>query len=643
MTQDSNGLKLKFVGALVEQLGAQQYPSATASVAELISNAWDADAKNVWVEIPLGQTWKPDSEIVVLDDGHGMSFKEARDRYLIVGRKRRLELGDTSPDGRRVHGRKGIGKLAAFGTAGTLECTTIKGNQITAFRLDYDDIRSLNPGEDYEAEIISNPEPLVSLTTDERLTSGTRIRLTNLRLKRALPQEQFEQSMSRRFAVQQTEMAVFLNQEQLQRFDIPTEFRFPKDGTPPYAEVESDEGWAVEKLGKHEVRWWIGFTPEPLEDHSLQGISVLARGKMVQRPFKFERAKGVEGQLGQEYLVGEVEADWLDEGADIDTDLIQANRDGLQLEDERLRDFIKWGRKRLDWALRKRQRLKRKKREQEVESDPDIESLLEPYTKSEKQMFRKMAHEFSRTPEVTKDAVIGFVKDVVDSYDDKAVRELIEQINAEDMPLRTKFWSLVNDFGLIDARRRASIIEARISAIEQLERAIEEGAREVPDIHNTIKRNPWLLDPRWDLLDDEVTIPDLEEIFNSEIDQESGLRLDFLFVLAPRPPAIADQVVVVEIKRARYSNGKRRRANDTELNKFAQYVGVVEDFYQKNTQSPRISGLMVAEDYTSPADRLRRRLEDPITMQFKTWRRVIEDTERFHRGWLEITTRRAKK
>ena len=46
----SQPLKLRFLGALIEQLGAQLYPSATATVAELISNAWDAEANTVWVD-----------------------------------------------------------------------------------------------------------------------------------------------------------------------------------------------------------------------------------------------------------------------------------------------------------------------------------------------------------------------------------------------------------------------------------------------------------------------------------------------------------------------------------------------------------------------------------------------------------------
>src|SRR3954447_25213579 len=85
--QDGTKLYLRWGGRLVKHLGAQLYPSATATVAELISNAWDANARNVWVTMPFGN-WAA-GEIVVVDDGHGMTFEEARDYYLVVGDDRR--------------------------------------------------------------------------------------------------------------------------------------------------------------------------------------------------------------------------------------------------------------------------------------------------------------------------------------------------------------------------------------------------------------------------------------------------------------------------------------------------------------------------------------------------------------------------
>jgi len=96
-----HNLVLRFGGSLVEQLGAQLYPSVTATVAELISNAWDADAENVWITIAFNDEWDDDSEIVVLDDGNGMTRGLAQETYLIVGRKRRLsKFGDKSEGGR---------------------------------------------------------------------------------------------------------------------------------------------------------------------------------------------------------------------------------------------------------------------------------------------------------------------------------------------------------------------------------------------------------------------------------------------------------------------------------------------------------------------------------------------------------------
>ena len=194
-----------------------------------------------------------------------MTREEARSKYLIVGRKRRLVDGGRTPKGRHVHGRKGIGKLAAFGTAEVLDCYTVKQGKAVSFRLDYEQIRKTQVGSDYKVEENVDKEPLRN--GDSRtLTSGTRIKLSRLRLKRAISHSQFIRSMSRRFSVDASDMKVIINDEKLERFDMNLEFRFPRDAAPQnYAVKVDDDGWGSEVLpsGK-EVRWWIGFTPKPL-------------------------------------------------------------------------------------------------------------------------------------------------------------------------------------------------------------------------------------------------------------------------------------------------------------------------------------------------------------------------------------------
>ena len=78
--------------------GIQMYQSPVAAVAELIANAWDADATQVAVTLPADNSAA--AELVVQDNGAGMAFSECQDRYLNVGRNRRLAEGDRTPGGR---------------------------------------------------------------------------------------------------------------------------------------------------------------------------------------------------------------------------------------------------------------------------------------------------------------------------------------------------------------------------------------------------------------------------------------------------------------------------------------------------------------------------------------------------------------
>ena len=636
-------LKLRFVGALVEQLGAQMYPSATATVAELISNAWDADAQNVWVSIPFGQSWTETGEIVVIDDGHGMTREQAQDKYLIVGRKRRLDDDGKTDGGRLVHGRKGIGKLAAFGTAKILDCYTVREGRATSFRLEYDTIRRYEAGadcpvsEDIDQKQLQAPD-------GHPLTNGTRIRLSDLRLKRAIPENQFVQSMSRRFSVDQTEMSVFINGQQLRRFDMDVQFKYPRDGVPSDSAIVVCDDWGTETLPNgEEVRWWIGFTENPLDADYLKGISILARDKMVQRPFMFERSRGVTGQLGQEYLVGEVEANWLDQGTDIEDDLIQTNRDQLQLEDDRVQDLLAWGRRRLDWALSQRLGGRRTKAEKSIEA-PDIVDLVKDFTETEQRVLGDIAKKAAQIGDPDPGQVHDFMVEVVNGYKDRAVRELIERVQVENEGFQSSFWGLVREFSLIDARKNLSIIQARLETIERLDVAIKAGATEVPEIHEIVKQFPWLLDPRWSLLGDEVDPNTLSETYTPTIDDETGDRIDFLFILQPKAPASADELLVVEIKRGYKSNGQLHSASDPEVHKFHTYVlGVREHYASANTVVPTVHGLMIANSYSGRANRTRLSLQglQDIRLDFRTWDAVIDNTRALHASWLEVTRKAA--
>lgn len=213
-SKPSVGYTLRISRLTIDKLGVKLYDKVSAAVAELIANGYDADAREVVVELPLGtelatkdkSTKQPDDkgyEIVVTDDGHGMTPDEARAFYLQVGRDRRAheDQGARSRGKQRpVMGRKGIGKLAPFGICRVIEVLSAggekvegKGHLVTHFFLDFDQIV-----QDTDA-----PVPLKVGDRDETYSgaSGTTIRLTMFLPKRVPTADTFHRQVATRFAL----------------------------------------------------------------------------------------------------------------------------------------------------------------------------------------------------------------------------------------------------------------------------------------------------------------------------------------------------------------------------------------------------------------------------------------------------------
>lgn len=120
-------------------LGAQLYGDTPSIISELVQNAYDADAKSVWITINTVD----EITIVVQDNGIGMTPGEVNSRFLNIGQDRRSEF-PISPNGRKVLGRKGIGKLAVFSLAKVVDVYSKTANETAACRLDFDAITLQN-------------------------------------------------------------------------------------------------------------------------------------------------------------------------------------------------------------------------------------------------------------------------------------------------------------------------------------------------------------------------------------------------------------------------------------------------------------------------------------------------------------------
>lgn len=111
---------------ILELLGPNLYTNIYYVLAELIANAYDAEAHNVYI------ISHPD-RIIVEDDGMGMSYYDNDiKKYLNVASESRVKRSNLE---RRKMGRKGVGKLAALSVSTNVYVKTIKNNDKSGFIL----------------------------------------------------------------------------------------------------------------------------------------------------------------------------------------------------------------------------------------------------------------------------------------------------------------------------------------------------------------------------------------------------------------------------------------------------------------------------------------------------------------------------
>lgn len=109
--------------AVLNSLGRNLYRNFITILGEAISNSWDADADNVKIIIN-----REKSEMLVIDDGDGMSVSDFSGKFLRIGYSKRAN-GSNSRKGRPYIGRKGIGKLALLSCANRIIIVTKKAGE----------------------------------------------------------------------------------------------------------------------------------------------------------------------------------------------------------------------------------------------------------------------------------------------------------------------------------------------------------------------------------------------------------------------------------------------------------------------------------------------------------------------------------
>lgn len=121
---------------LIGTIGEDIIRDMHAAVVELVKNAYDADANAVIISFEVTE----DKRLLlsISDDGHGMTEKVVVDKWLVPSTSDKLRRR-TSPKGRVMQGRKGIGRFAVAILGEKLELETIADNVKTSLVINWED------------------------------------------------------------------------------------------------------------------------------------------------------------------------------------------------------------------------------------------------------------------------------------------------------------------------------------------------------------------------------------------------------------------------------------------------------------------------------------------------------------------------
>lgn len=394
--------------SVLNHLGRQLYRSFATVLGEAISNAWDADARNVriYLEPQRDGFW-------IKDDGTGMTADDFQNKFLKIGYSKRKDGRSKSARGRPYIGRKGIGKLALLSCADRIrvlskvEGASYVGGKIDNSELDMAITEDLTP-QQYQLGLADESHFAEYIEGHEH---GTIIHFEGLRhgVKRSFEFLRKTIALYFRFSLLDEEFSIFLDEtkvthEDLKTLSEKTEFLWTLNSYDDPFVVGLEDAFA-EEPDKHESKSMSlndtkGFFASVKKPRDLKvltteervGVDLFVNGRLRERDIlkHIPTARIVEN-----YLYGQIHVDALDD----EEDRFTSSREGIVADDPKFADFLDGLRQLLlkiveDWDIWRRKHRK--------PGDPDNKSITRTQRASE-DLFNAVVEDFEPT-ERTQDA-----------------------------------------------------------------------------------------------------------------------------------------------------------------------------------------------------------------------------------------------
>lgn len=635
--------KLKIDMNVLNHLGIGLYSSTPAVVTEIIANSWDAGAKNVRIDIGL-------DEIVVSDDGKGMSAAYLQDRFLNVGYARRDDPTAIDNCGRAVMGRKGIGKLAMFSLANKIEVQSKRdGEAPVAAVIDVEQLKkAIKAKTDYELEDAKKEYAWGQ-------TTGTRLTLTQLTSSTGRTESYLRPRVARRFSIigPMHNFAVFINGKPVTRADRGYEkyiqFLWYLDDATRDAELASAINISCDEQGsprisrldqpqyadpRNVLRGFIATVMKPSnlrqgvgdEATTINQIALFANGRVFQEDLLKEVGSS---RVFSNYLIGEIHADFLDTD---EVDRATANRETVKRDDPLVTLVVNWLRTSLNkiaeewdgWRRiinpiidddRMAAALKEWYDTLEQRDRRLAENLIKPIIQGE--YANDEASNLQIKKDLVRSAIVGFEK--------LKIKKRLDLLDGITDVLSPAFQRIFIELNEVEATYYHDITRSRLAVIEKFSDLRDSQVLEKV-AQTYLFEHLWLLDPTWDRVSgsEQMEVRLSEELKNISPHADTGARLDIAY------RAASGRHVIIELKRpgksvdvyALLKQGAKYRAAMTE------YLTRHPDFAQLHGRIPPIDVFFVTEELPSDVEDRAQDLLMKSSMQCFTYQGMVDNAKR---------------
>ncbi|MBL7918922.1 MAG: ATP-binding protein [Bacteroidia bacterium] len=449
---------------LAELLG-ETYKSVEDAIKELVDNAHDADADNIWIKLP--EPFEVNPMVEISDDGTGMKEQEVKNEYLKIASSRLSRKGDKSLiKKRKVKGRKGIGKFAGLMVAEAMIVSTKAGGKETKLSI----IKSSLSKGNYDLEKVKLPIDSVDCDKSEH---GTTIVLQGLNDNFNFPNSEKLKEILVWDYGRVHDLNIFVNSEKI--------------GVQDFQGKTVEKDIVLNNGAKGKLIYTI--TDKPVKS---SGIAYRVGNKIVGRPENFLKEDEIIPEKLKKRVIGEIICDDLE-------DFVTADH-GAIIESSKLNDEIKKEVKEeltdsLKDVFKTDMKLAHARHQQRI--NRELQKLPEHKRKFAEKSLQKVLERFYDESDEKVNVVISVMVDAMEKDYYYDVINKIEDAHDRDIE---KLADALSDFGLLEMSMVSSQAVNRLRFLDELDLLRQRSTTEEKTIHKALENNLWVLGSEYSLI-----------------------------------------------------------------------------------------------------------------------------------------------